>query len=169
MGSQMHGIERSRGLSSGLVIRALVEFMRFDITRQRRGYNAVRACVMRTSEARGVRADSSANAGAKADASGGANASAGAGPGAGAGAAEEDIAAVSRAVQTACTLYFRTPYCLQRSFAVTRILRRRGVKASLVVGFKPAPLRAHAWVEVDGRIVSDVEENHEFYRELDRW
>jgi hypothetical protein len=41
--------------------------------------------------------------------------------------------------------------CLTRSLVVTRVLARRGIGASLVIGVAPAPnFAAHAWVELDG-------------------
>lgn len=79
------------------------------------------------------------------------------------------VEVVVRAVQTACVLYGKHAYCLQRSAVVTRLLRRRGVPAELVIGCHLAPLRAHAWVEVAGSIVSDYEPGIEHYCVLDRW
>jgi hypothetical protein len=63
--------------------------------------------------------------------------------------------AICDAVQLAACLYWKPVLCLQRSFCVTMLLRRRGVAASLVIGFRPVPFLAHAWVAVDRRIVND--------------
>lgn len=44
--------------------------------------------------------------------------------------------------------------CLMRSLVLVRILARRGIPSTLVIGVAPAPhFRAHAWVEVDGLAV----------------
>jgi hypothetical protein len=59
------------------------------------------------------------------------------------------------AVLLATCLYWKPVLCLQRSFCVTILLRRCGVAASLVIGFRPMPFLAHAWVAVDRRIVND--------------
>src|SRR5215813_13721417 len=34
-----------------------------------------------------------------------------------------------------------------------RLLRKHGVHARLVIGYRPSPFFSHAWVEVDGRVV----------------
>jgi Transglutaminase-like superfamily len=79
------------------------------------------------------------------------------------------ISDVVAAVTSACLWYFRAPMCLERSAAVTRLLRRRGVPAEMVVGCHPAPLKGHAWVEVAGNIVSDHMDGLEYFHVLDRW
>jgi hypothetical protein len=73
------------------------------------------------------------------------------------------------AIKTASVLYLKPIKCLQRSAAVTRLLRRRGIPAQMVIGCRMPPLQAHAWVEVAGEIISDDFEGLEYYRILDRW
>jgi hypothetical protein len=58
------------------------------------------------------------------------------------------------AVQLGTCLYWKPVLCLQRSVCAVRLLRKSGVGAKLVVGYRPAPFFSHAWVEVDGRIVN---------------
>jgi hypothetical protein len=42
--------------------------------------------------------------------------------------------------------------CLMRSLVLTRLLARRGVPSTLIIGVSAAPeFAAHAWVEHDGR------------------
>lgn len=65
------------------------------------------------------------------------------------------LAVVRVAVRDACVFYIKPVHCLQRSAAVTRMLRRRGVDAQLVIGCRPAPVASHAWVEVNGTVVWD--------------
>lgn len=79
------------------------------------------------------------------------------------------IPAIVEAMNTACALYFKKPQCLQRSAVVTRMLRRRGISADMVIGCHLPPLRAHAWVEVAGDVVSDEMDGLDHYRILDRW
>jgi hypothetical protein len=78
------------------------------------------------------------------------------------------VARVIWAVEESCVWYFKRAYCLQRSAVATWLLRREGVDAQLVVGFRPVPLDSHAWVEVDGQIVNDRPQYQKFFRVLDR-
>lgn len=79
------------------------------------------------------------------------------------------VQGVVDAVRVACALYIRPALCLQRSAAVTRLLRRRGIAADLVIGYQLPPLKAHAWVEVAGDVVSDGLDDLELFKVLDRW
>jgi len=66
-----------------------------------------------------------------------------------------DLRAVLHAVDVAAVLYFKEVRCLQRSAATVLLLRRCGARAELVIGVQPWPLRAHAWVEIEGVVVND--------------
>lgn len=79
------------------------------------------------------------------------------------------VANVERALSHARAWYFKSPKCLQYSAASTRLLRRRGIPARMVVGCQHAPFTAHAWVEVDGNVVSEYRYGLEHYQILDRW
>lgn len=51
------------------------------------------------------------------------------------------------------------PECKERAVAAWHLLRTRyGLPAQLVVGIRLYPFEAHAWVECDGRFVTDDEE-----------
>jgi hypothetical protein len=41
--------------------------------------------------------------------------------------------------------------CLTRSIVLVQMLARRGISSTLVIGVKPDPFLAHAWVEHDGK------------------
>jgi hypothetical protein len=69
--------------------------------------------------------------------------------------AAAEIAATCEAVALATCFYWKSVLCLQRSVVLVRLLRRRGVSAGLVIGYRPLPFMAHAWVEVDGHTVND--------------
>ena len=62
---------------------------------------------------------------------------------------------VCDAVALAECLYWKRVFCFQRSVAATRLLRRAGIQAHLVIGYRPSPFLSHAWVEVDRRVVND--------------
>jgi hypothetical protein len=75
---------------------------------------------------------------------------------------------ICRAVDVACVLYFKEVLCLQRSAAAACLLRQHGIPAELVIGVQQWPFRAHAWVEVAGRIVNDKPHVAEIYGVMDR-
>jgi len=62
--------------------------------------------------------------------------------------------AICNAVLLATCFYWQPVLCLQRSVCAVRLLRKYGVAAKLVIGYRPAPFFSHAWVEVDGRVVN---------------
>ena len=62
---------------------------------------------------------------------------------------------VCAALDVACIWYWKEVLCLQRSAATTCLLKQYGVPAQMVIGAQQMPFKAHAWVEVDGRVVSD--------------
>jgi hypothetical protein len=59
------------------------------------------------------------------------------------------------AVDIASCFYVRQVICLHRSFAATRLMRKMGVDAELIIAARPLPFLSHAWVEVDNEIVND--------------
>jgi hypothetical protein len=61
--------------------------------------------------------------------------------------------AICDAVLLATCLYWKLVLCLQRAVSTVTLLRRGGIDARLVIGFRPSPFFSHAWVEVDGRVV----------------
>lgn len=61
--------------------------------------------------------------------------------------------AVCDAVLLATCVYWKPVLCLQRAVCTVRLLRRHGIIARLVIGYRPSPFFSHAWVEVDGRVV----------------
>ena len=78
------------------------------------------------------------------------------------------IHAVCTAVDRAATYYLRHALCLQRSAVITCLLRREGISAEMVIGCRKIPFRGHAWVEVDGQVVSDTPKVQIHYRVLER-
>jgi hypothetical protein len=75
---------------------------------------------------------------------------------------------VCRAVDTASIWYWKQVLCLQRSATTTCLLRNHGVSSQMVIGASQMPFKAHAWVEVNGRVVNDKPYMSEVYPELDR-
>jgi Transglutaminase-like superfamily len=60
---------------------------------------------------------------------------------------------ICEAVLLATCFYWKPVLCLQRAVCTVRLLRRHGVHARLVIGYRPSPFFSHAWVEVNGRVV----------------
>jgi hypothetical protein len=78
------------------------------------------------------------------------------------------IEKICSAVDMACIWYWKEVLCLQRSAATACLLKRYGVSAQMIIGAQQMPFRAHAWVEVDGRVVNDKPYTPEMYAVLDR-
>ena len=75
---------------------------------------------------------------------------------------------VCAAVDLACIWYWKEVLCLQRSAATACLLKQNGVPVQMFIGAQQMPFRAHAWVEVDGRVVNDKPYMREMYAVLDR-
>jgi Transglutaminase-like superfamily len=78
------------------------------------------------------------------------------------------IEEICAAVDMACIWYWKEALCLQRSAATACLLRQHGVAGKLVIGAQQMPFKAHAWVEVEDRVVNDKPYMHEMYAVLDR-
>jgi hypothetical protein len=78
------------------------------------------------------------------------------------------IERVCSAVDMACIWYPKEVLCLQRSAATACLLRENNVSAQMVIGAQQMPFKAHAWVEVAGRVVNDKPYTAEMYMVLDR-
>ena len=82
--------------------------------------------------------------------------------------APDAIETICSAIDMACIWYWKEALCLQRSAATACLLRKYGVPAQMVIGAQQMPFKAHAWVEVDGRVVNDKPYTREMYAILDR-
>lgn len=82
--------------------------------------------------------------------------------------APDTIKNICDAIDMACIWYWKMALCLQRSAATACLLRDYGVPAQLVIGTQQMPFKAHAWVEVEGRVVNDKPYTPEIYVVLDR-
>src|SRR5437868_8450798 len=70
---------------------------------------------------------------------------------------------ICAAVDMACIWYWKEVLCLQRSAATACLLKRHGVPAEMMIGAQQMPFKAHAWVEVDDRVVNDKPYMREMY------
>jgi len=78
------------------------------------------------------------------------------------------IEEICSAVDMASIWYWKEALCLQRSAATACLLKHYGIPAKMVIGAQQMPFKAHAWVEVDGRVVNDKPYTPEMYAVLDR-
>ena len=72
------------------------------------------------------------------------------------------------AVDEACVWYVRRVLCLQRSAVAVWLLRRHGLPAHLVIGYRPIPFESHAWAELDGKVINDRPQYQNVFTVLDR-
>jgi hypothetical protein len=72
-------------------------------------------------------------------------------------------------VERACVWHPKQKLCLQRSAAVTCLLRSFGVPAKMVVGVHKMPFYGHSWVEVNGAVVNDHQNVQRFFHVLSRF
>jgi hypothetical protein len=81
---------------------------------------------------------------------------------------ESAVQEICAAVDMACIWYWKEVLCLQRSAATACLLKNYGVPAQMLIGAQQMPFRAHAWVEVHGRVVNDKPYVREMYAVLDQ-
>jgi len=72
---------------------------------------------------------------------------------------EPTIERISRLVSIAASHHWLKIQCLERSLVLQRLLASAGIAAELRIGIEKVEerLRAHAWVEVDNRPISEPE------------
>ena len=75
---------------------------------------------------------------------------------------------VMQEVTRAMTWYPKQAMCLQRSAVLACLLRANGICAEMVIGCQKFPFLAHAWVEVESRVVNDSKSVQETHKVLDR-
>ena len=78
------------------------------------------------------------------------------------------VECICSAVDMACIWYWKEALCLQRSAATNCLLKSNGIFAQMVIGAQLMPFKAHAWVEVDGRVVNDKQYVRKMYAVLNR-
>jgi hypothetical protein len=81
---------------------------------------------------------------------------------------EKAVTVATRAVDLACVYSPRKIQCLERAAVMTRILRRKGVPAYLVIGVRPIPFNGHAWVEINGNVAYGGIDGMKHYQIIDR-
>ena len=75
---------------------------------------------------------------------------------------------ICAAIDMACIWYWKEVLCLQRSAATACLLKRHGVPAQMMIGAQQMPFKAHAWVEVEDRVVNDKPYMREMYAVIDQ-
>jgi Transglutaminase-like superfamily len=83
--------------------------------------------------------------------------------------AEYIVDGVRRALDSAVSYRVTPAMCLRRAGAAVCLLRLRGVPSTLVIGVQRLPFAAHAWAEVDGRVVTESHDWKNTYRVIERF
>jgi hypothetical protein len=78
------------------------------------------------------------------------------------------IEQICAAVDQAIVWYPKQVLCLQRSTAAVWLLKRSGFPAQLILGAQLLPFKAHAWVEIEGRVINDKPSVSQSYSVLER-
>ena len=60
-----------------------------------------------------------------------------------------DLSILASGINTAFAFYTHERLCLPRAIVSCCTLRAHGISASVVIGVKQMPFKAHAWVEID--------------------
>jgi len=81
-------------------------------------------------------------------------------------ASDEEIKLLSDSVDVACALYPKKIYCLGWASTFTLLALRKGIKAQLVIGVQNMPFYAHAWSEIDGKVINDDERVNQYLTTL---
>jgi len=76
---------------------------------------------------------------------------------------KETCREICTAVDRAQTYLLSQALCLQRSIVITRLLQERKLNAETVIAAHLMPFKSHAWVEVDGEVVSDSPNVQRYY------
>jgi len=81
----------------------------------------------------------------------------------------ETAAKITRAVRSVELHGLGTPNCLERSMVLWWLLRRAGIAGELHIGGRKSGPRfeAHAWVELEGKILNDSADVHQHYARFD--
>jgi hypothetical protein len=80
----------------------------------------------------------------------------------------ETVSNLCSAIDTACLWYWKQVLCLQRSAATVCLLKSYGVPAELVIGVRQIPFKAHAWVELNAKVINDKPYMREIYAVFDQ-
>lgn len=83
--------------------------------------------------------------------------------------ANEMAVKITRAMRSVELHGLRAPNCLERSLLLWWLLRRAGIDGELHIGARKngARLEAHAWVELEGKVLNDSPDVHEHYARFD--
>jgi len=80
-----------------------------------------------------------------------------------------ELPTLCEAVHTAAVWYPKQTLCLQKASVTTSLLRQHGFQADMKIGIRKQPFHAHAWVEVDGKVVGDDQSVRKYFREIASW
>lgn len=68
---------------------------------------------------------------------------------------KEDLDKVAHILDKACMLYPTKTLCLAWAASFVMLLLKRGWRCQLLIGVQTLPFYAHAWVELNGKVIND--------------
>lgn len=71
-------------------------------------------------------------------------------------AAENQLDDITFSLNQACFYYFYRTKCLEWAATFTLLAIDKGIDAKLNIGVQNNPFYAHAWVEINGRVIEDI-------------
>src|SRR5262249_12700896 len=78
----------------------------------------------------------------------------------------EALLVLPESLDRAGKYYPRRALCVQRSAALTCLLRCSGISAQTVIACRKVPFKGHAWVEVAGEVINDNPQVTSFYNNV---
>jgi hypothetical protein len=77
-----------------------------------------------------------------------------------------EVGEVERIVARVGALFPGRALCLEQSLVLYYLLRKQGVAAEYCHGVQPYPLLAHAWIELEGKVINDIPERTRLFARL---
>ena len=77
-----------------------------------------------------------------------------------------EVGEVERLVARVGALFPGRALCLEQSLVLYYLLRKQGVAAEYCHGVQPYPLLAHAWIELEGKVINDIPERTRLFAKL---
>ncbi len=68
---------------------------------------------------------------------------------------EIEVQTLANTIDAASLIYPKKTFCLAWAATFVIIARKKGWDSNLVIGIQSHPFYAHAWVEIDGKVIHD--------------
>lgn len=75
---------------------------------------------------------------------------------------EKEIQQLSDAVDIACSFYVKKVFCLSWAATFALLALKKRWKCNFVIGAQSYPFYAHAWVEIDDKVINDAQQVQDY-------